>query len=167
MSIEEIKIIVAFVLLFGTAGLTSWITHKVDNSKYEALELTYKQKENDAIKNALNEQNRLDELKTQAALEDITKQRNIANTTRNQLNEVKKYIKDTCITWNTIRLYQSTILGVSPDSVPIPAGVDGSSCSGIGSTELTSNFINNIGICKTNAQSLNSARDYYLKAQTH
>src|SRR5438552_3448777 len=101
MSLEEIKLAIAFVILLGTAGVSSWVTYQIDATKYKDLELSYAQANEKAVKTALEEQTRLDEVKTQVALEDAQKQRQLVNQTRGQLNNVQKYIKNTCITFGT------------------------------------------------------------------
>lgn len=164
MSIEEIKLVIVFVLLMSTAGLSSWATHQIDNTSYKDLELHYVQTQEKAVEAALKEQVQLDEVKTQVALEDGQKQRKITNQTKEQLTNVQKYIKRGTVTWDTVQLFNSALLGIPTSSVPVPAGATADTPSRFTTIDLAQSFVNNIGVCKADIQQLNSLIDFYNRA---
>lgn len=159
---SNIKIYAFITALLGSTFIGSYITHKVDNAAYEKLELSYKEAEIKVVKDALSEQQRLDEIKTQIALEANQKQQTINTQTRKQLDEISKHVKDTnkyCITWGLVRVLDASILNREASSLPLPSGRLDASCSTFTSSELAKSIINNYGIAKNNANQL----DYLIK----
>lgn len=151
---NTLKLILIAVGIFGLIGGTAYITHRVDNSKYEALELQYSQAVAKAQQEELTREQAIDKAKDQAALEATQAQQVIINSTKDQLNALKKYTNSHCITNGIVSVLNSSALGDQSKSVSNASGQSLNTCSTIASARVYEWIVRNNGIARQNAKQL-------------
>lgn len=164
--IKTIEFIAAGVFALAIAAGSAWVTHKVDNSRYEALELSYAKAEQKAAEIARLQQKAEDTLALNAAVTEAQAQAKIVTQTQVVTKEVVRHVKDksTCVTYGLVRVLDAAILGQSADSLNLPAGKSDGSCAPFGSAALAERLVANIGIARANAEQLNALSAWVQQA---
>lgn len=160
LSFEAIKLaIIGALILSYTAGVAI-VTHKVDASKYQGLELQYAEAQAQAVAVAQAEQKRLDGIATKAAQKEAATQATLAATVKLQLANVQRHVKTLgahgCVTYGIVRVLDATVHGVAADSLALPTGKSDDACTGVDAAALARSIVDNYGTAKLNAEQLNA-----------
>lgn len=153
------KLILLAVGVLGLVSGSAYITHKVDNSAYEALELKYASAVTKAQQDELERQSKITIAKDQASAEATKAQQVIVNSTRKQLNDLKKYANSHCITNGLIKLLSNSATSNIPKGMSATSRQPDSACSTITSTRIYEWLITNNGIANQNAKQLDELID--------
>lgn len=154
----QIKLIAIGFFLLSLIGTSAYLTHKIDESRYVALELKYKEAEAQAVQQALDLEHKRQLLKDQQALEASKKQQQLVKQTQARLDEVQKTINDNkynCIDYGTIRLFNRTVESDPAKRMPIAPREPDAKCSTLRASDFARTIIKDLGIAKQNAQQLN------------
>lgn len=167
LSSLAIKAIVVAVALGSAATGGGILVHKIDNSRYLALELSYAKAQEAAEAAARAEQKRLDDIATAAARSEAAAQAALAETARRQLNEVKANVKATAnsLRLGFIRLLVAGSRGVAVDSLALPAGKSVNSRQGYTDADVATAVLGSLGACRANSEQLNALIDFWRKAK--
>lgn len=133
------------------------ITHKVDNARYEALELKYKTAEAEGLKAAAAEQAKIDEIARQAAQADAEGQRQLADSLRVQLAEVPVHVsvkRIPCVSYGFIRVLDAAVLRTTASGLRLPAGGADDACAPVTADTVAKSVVENFGACNANADQL-------------
>jgi hypothetical protein len=157
-SIEAIGIV--GLIAFGVGATSGMIVvHKLDLSKYQKLELSYKEAQIKALEAAREEQKKLDNIALDAAKREAATQAALTARAKQQLSEVSRYVKNTpnnCITYGLVRVLDAAVRSGDASSLALPAGKSNDSCSGIDSVTLARSIIDNYNTANANKEQLNS-----------
>ena len=134
MSALEIRAFLALGLFLAGLVAGGIGMRQIDNARYEALELQVSQAHEKALEQAVATQRAIDDRKLEQAQTETLNQATIAGQVRAQLREVQKHVQKRlgprgCITYGFVRVLDAAALGVSPDSLPLPAGKSDDSCA--------------------------------------
>jgi hypothetical protein len=160
LSFTAIKLAVIGLVFLAYTASVAYLTHRVDASKYQALELQYAQAQAEAVAAAQAEQKRLDAIATDAAKKEAATQAALTAHVRRQLAEVQKHVKTLgprgCVTYGLVRVLDAAVHGVIADSLALPAGKSDDACTGIDAATLARSVVDNYGTAKLNAEQLNA-----------
>lgn len=166
-SLETAKIALLLALIGGLVIGTADITHKVDASRYTALQEQIVQAHADALQAALDEQKRQDQISTEAAQREAAAQSALAANTKRQLSEIQKHVKSMagCPPLGLVRLLDAGAFGVSADSLPLPTGQFDLSCATVDWPTLARSVVDNYGTARANAEQLDALSGFYRSAK--
>lgn len=151
---------VVVLLGLGFYGGYRWEVSVVDD-----LKLKYEEASTKAISEALNKQNLENQKAVQAAQQESVKQKQIADKTKSQLNNVEKFVKNyKCITYGLLKTLNTAAISTYV-ALPLPANKTDFDCAPIDTVLLSKNIITNYGIANANSQQLNSLIAYLQKLQ--
>lgn len=167
---EYIKLALYGVVLGAVVGGTAWVTHRVDTSKYEALELSYQTAMAQAESAALAEQKRQDQLATDAATQEIAHQATLTAAVQRQLSEVKKHanvqmVSAKCVPYGFVRLLDAAVFGSDAASLPLPTGRTDASCAPFTWDALARAVLANYGAARSNAEQLDALNTFLRSAK--
>lgn len=164
--LSQIKLYILLGGLAFTIASTAFVTHKVDNSRYLALELSYKEAETKAIQQALDRQKAQEQKALIAAKEETIKQREILSSTKARLDKLQNYVKNSkCITYGLLRVVNAAAKQTAPESFQLPRNKTDFDCSSVSSVELSKSIITNYGTANRNSEQLNALISYLQKLQ--
>lgn len=171
-SVIGMKIAGALALLFVTAGASSYVTHRVDTAKLEALELRYSQAQTKAVEEAKSLQAAQDKVSLDAAVAEAQAQQKIVTVTQTITQEVTRHVTDhvACVSYGLVRVLDAAALGVDPDTLALPAGKSDDACTGITNSALAERIATDFGIARANAEQLNALEAWVrdtLQASSH
>ena len=158
-SVKWILMAIGALILVSSAV---YVTHKVDLSSYEALELKYAAAQTEAITEAKNKQAAEDKVVLDSALKQSKAQQTILTKKLNAQNEVLKHVTNNSniITFGLSRVWDAFILGVNPDTLKLPTGKLDGDPAPIDSITLANSIIGNYSSCQANADELIGLQDY-------
>lgn len=162
---SSIKLYIYLAAFLATLSAGFYGGYRWEVSVVDDLKLKYEVASTKAISEALAEKQRQDQVSSEIAKKQAMQQQIILRQTQDHLDEIQKYVKTTCISYNVIRLLNSTVLHTDPLSVPIPSGKSPSSCSGITSNTVAKSIIKNYGIADQNASQLDALIEFYNKTK--
>ncbi len=155
----ELKALILAIAMGGAAITSGVVTHKVDNSRYVALELKYAQAEATAVAAAQAEQKRLDDIATQAAQREAANQSRLAAKAQAALTEVQQHVKVVtikCIPLGLVRVLDAAALGVTAASLPHATGNSDVTCAKVDTVALARSIVANYFTANANAEQLNA-----------
>lgn len=164
----NIKLYVFLAAFFIATVGSSYVTHRVDVAKLQALELQYAQAETKAVEQAKAVQAAEDKVSLDAAVAEAAAQQKIVTVTQTITKEVVRHVKDhsDCITYGLVRVLDAGVYGADPDSLPLPAGKSDDACAPVTASSLATAILNNYGLARANAEQLN-ALEAWVKATIH
>ncbi len=165
----NIKLLGAVVGIAATVAAIAVVTHKIDDARYKALELSVAEAHAKALQQALDEQKRLDQVAADAARREAAEQAAIAADIRRQLAEVKRHVvapvAPYCVPYGLVRVLVAASRGVSADSLPLPAGKSDGSCTALEWSDLAAALVADYGIARGNAEQLDALSRWYEAAK--
>jgi hypothetical protein len=166
-TLTEIKMAVSAVVILAAFAGGFTLAHRLDTSKYAALELSYARAQAAAVAAAQAEQARLDAVALQAAQAETTTQARIAAGTAAQLREVKRHVQANahCVTWGLVRVLDAAVHGVVADNLLLPAGKSDDACAPFRADELARSVVGNYGVARANGEQLNALIDSIRRAR--
>lgn len=159
----SIKLYIYLAIIAALLGGGFYLGLQIGEGEMNALKVKYEEAQILAVTNALKQRDLEDVRKDRLAKEQVQKQQRILDQTKARLNEISKYVNDSCIPWGVIRLHDSIILNKSPDQLPLPSGQSNSSCSGVRSSQLMATVLNNYSKFKQNASQLDGLSEFWQK----
>jgi hypothetical protein len=165
IAMEGIAAAVVALLIFG-GGMK--LQGDIDTGKYEKLELSYKDAQAQAVKDAVTKQQALDSIATIAATQDAQQQSDRANLLAKELANAQAHlsipkITASCVPYGFVRVLYAGSHGVSTDSLSLPAGKSDDACAPIGWAELATAILHDYGQANANAGQLNSLIGLLMK----
>jgi len=141
----------------GTA-LGAYFTHKIDNSRYLALELSYAKAQEVAEDAARTQQKHLDDIATEAARREATAQATRAEVARRQLAEVRNNVAKNAssLRLGFIRLLVAGSRGVPVDALVFPAGKSANSRQGYNDADVATAVLGSLQACRANGAQLDA-----------
>ncbi len=155
---------IAAALIFATGGAaTGVVVHKVDNARYEALELSYAKAKEAAEAAARAEQARLDGIATEAARAEAANQSRLAAQAKASLEEVRANVKANAsnLRLGFIRLLVAGSRGVLANSLPLPAGKSINSRTGYTDADVAAAVLGSFAQCRANGEQLDTLIKFY------
>lgn len=140
------------------------VVHKIDSAAYHKLELGIKTAEAEALKRVVIITQRQDKIALDAAVTEAAAQQKIIVQTQVITKEVVRHVKvdSPCITFGFIRVYDAAVFGVSPDTLPLPAGQLDGTCAPLSPPAVASAIAENTGRARANAEQLDALEDFTL-----
>ena len=150
------KLIAMLILVAGTAIGTATITHKVDNARFEKLELGYAQAKEKAVEEARAAQAAQDKIALTAAVAEATAQEKIVTINQVITKEIPSHVKDSgpCITYGLVRVLDGAASGRDPDTLALPTGKSDDACSPVKASDLAQSVADNYGAARQNSEQL-------------
>ena len=143
-------------LLALVAG-TAWTTAKVYQGTIEKMKAGYAKAETEAVRQALERQKVQAAIDLTAAVDEARAQTEIVTVTHTITKEIPVHVpvaSKCAVTLGFIRVLDAAIHGVSPASLPLPAGQLDESCAGADPRTLALNIVENYRTAAANAQQL-------------
>lgn len=166
-SLKAIEFIAAGLFTLAVAAGSAWVTHKVDASKYEALELSFKAAQVEAVTQARQVQKRDDDISLAAAVAEAQAQANVVTQTQIVTKEVVRHVPLRCVPLGFVRVLDAAILGRDPDSLPLPAGKSDATCAPVDTRALAERLAEDIGAARANAEQLTALQAWVLSVLPH
>lgn len=160
-SIQEIKAIIAAVLLFAAAAGGFTVAKRLDAASYARLQLAQTQKANADLAAALAKQRAYDQAAIQAAQTEAQRQAAIARAALDRKQEVQvhvitRYISAKCVPYGFIRVLDAAALNAGAGTLSLPTGKSDDTCAPITWDDLANAIIDNYTLAHENAEQLNS-----------
>lgn len=164
---------VAVVAATVAGSGAGWLTHKVDLTKYQALELkdakgvtVALEAQAEALRKVAATQHAVDMEATQGAVAEAAAQNRIITRTITVTQEVPHYVTVqadavSCIPYGLVRVLDAAALAgpngsVSPGDLALPAGQSDDACSPVKASVLAASVVANYGTAAQNAEQLNA-----------
>ena len=153
---SSFKLIAMLILVAGTAIGTATVTHKVDNARFEKLELGYAQAKEKAVEEARAAQAAQDKIALTAAVAEAAAQEKIVTITNTITKEIPSHVKDSgpCITYGLVRVLDGAASGRDPDTLALPTGKSDDACSPVKASDLAQSVADNYGAARQNSEQL-------------
>ena len=153
-----IKLVFTAAWCVVLAGSAAYITHRVDASKLEKVELQYAQAQTKAVTEAKALQAQEEGISLSAAVAEAQAQQKIVTVTQTITKEVVRHVTDhsDCITYGLVRVLDAGTNGVDPDTLALPAGKSDDACAPVTASSLATGVLNNYGLARANAEQLNA-----------
>lgn len=161
-------LIVAIVVGLGAAAGGYYVAHKAGEAKIAALELRMATASVKAVKEAAEEQQRLDRIGLDAALALGKTTLAIEVGTVKLVTEIEHHVKVTsipCVPYGLIRVLDAAVLGYSAESLALPAGQSDDSCALVDAQVLAKSIASNYGTANANAAQLDALSAYVRAVQ--
>lgn len=157
-------IYVALGLIVSSAIGAGALVHKFDGAKLAKVELGYKNAEVDALKKAVVIRQKQNDISLAAAVSVAASQQKIVTETQIVTKEIVRHVPVSipCITYGFIRVHDAAVFGVSPDTLPLPAGKSDDTCAPIGADAVAKTITENYGRARLTAEQLNDLEDFIL-----
>ena len=133
------------------------LMHKIDNARYEALQLQYARAQQQAIAAAQAEQKRLDDIALAAAQSEAATQAAMTARAKRQLLEIRRHVTDRpCVSFGLVRVLDAAVHGVLADTLALPAGKSDDTCAPVDAATLARSISDNYAAARANAEQLNA-----------
>jgi hypothetical protein len=152
-------LLLMLVVAAGLVSIGAIEMHKIDEAKYEKLELSYKTAEAKAVAEAAAEQKANDDAALAAASKEAQVQQQATAAVQQELASVKNHVSVTvvpCIPFGLVRVLDAAVFGVAPESLNLPPGKSDNSCSTVTVNQLAGAIVKNYGNARANAEQLNA-----------
>lgn len=150
--------VMAGALLAAVLG-SAVVTHKVDNSRYEALQIKIEKAHEKALDDAIALQQKEDQINVEQAQAYAAEQQRLATSAAQQLKEVEAHVKANgshCVTWGLVRVLDSAATRRAVAEMPAPAGKSDDACAPTDAIALARNVVGNYYTAHANADQLNA-----------
>lgn len=141
------------------SGFGVWkITHDLNEARVARLVKNYAEAEQRALAAQQRQIIAWNTANLEAAVSEGNAQLVILRQITDTKLEVPRYvtIHHPCLSFGFIRVLDAAGLGVSPDSLPLPAGVTDDTCAPLDPAAVAQAIIANIGDARANAEQLNA-----------
>lgn len=148
---------------------TGWLTYKVEQTRYQALELkdakavtASLEAQAQALQKVAATQHALDVQATEGAVAEAQAQDRVHARTITITKEVPRYVTVkadavTCVPYGLVRVLDATILGVSsPADLALPPGQSDDACAPVKASDLAASIAANYGTSAQNSEQLNA-----------
>lgn len=159
----DIKLIIAAIGLGLVVLGTAWVTHKVDNSAYTALELGYQKALADAVAQTAEVQAAQDKIGHDVDVAEASAQQKIVTQTNVVTKEVIVHvpIASKCpVTVGFVRVLNAAILGSGPSDLSYSPGQSDDACASTDARTLAGSIVANYGNSLANSQQLDSLQKW-------
>lgn len=156
--------LVAFAAGIASGGETAHIYYKGVLAQEHLQQEKAKAR---AISEATTEQQRLDHLSTQAAVDQAAAQVKTITKTLTITKEIPRYVTEIhgCPTFGFVRVLDARALGADPEDLQLPAGKSNDDCAPISFGTLAENIVRNYGTADSDADQLDGLESWELKRQ--
>lgn len=154
-------ILAMLAIVAGLIGTGAYEEHKIDAGKLATVEANYAKAQAAAVAQAAQTQKAIDNAALDAANQEATAQAAQAATLQQELSYVKSQtvvLTKTvpCVPYLLVRLLDAAILGVSADSLTLPAGKSDNTCTALSAADLAGALVKNLNLARANAEQLNA-----------
>lgn len=156
------KLIFAGVIAVVAFGSGAWLTHKLDDGKYQRLVAADAAANAAAIAVALKAQQDVDAKRLSAAVAEANAQVRIVTQHEVITKEIPRYVKDTstCITFGLVRLLHAAATGADPVGNDYTAGQPDDACAPVSWTALAADYSDDLATGRSNAEQLDALIAY-------
>ncbi len=144
-----------FALFGGVLALVFAAGLRLENQLCEGKHAAEQQR---AVAEAVATQKRFDDIALEAAHQEATQQRAVADSTAAQLLQVKRHVQNNprCVTFGFVRVLDAATHGVLAETLSLPAGKSDAACTKLTANDLANAIVTNYGAARANAEQLNA-----------
>lgn len=156
------KLILGIALFVVAFGAGAYLTHKLDDGKYQRLVAADAAANAAAIGVALKEQSDVDAKRLSAAVSEANAQVRIVTQHDVITKEIPRYVTDTahCITFGLVRLLHAAATGADPAGDTYTAGQSDGACAPVSWTSLAADYSDDLATGRSNAEQLDALIAY-------
>lgn len=157
--LRALSIAAAVAFGLGAAG-GGYITHAVDQHKYDQLVIDHATAQAKAVAAAREDERKTAKLSSDNGQKAAVADQKIVYRTNTIIKEVPTHVTPqtdarVCVPVGLVRLLDAAALGIEPSDLVLPAGQSDDTCSAVKASDLARSVARNYGTARQNAEQLN------------